>query len=110
MRDLLRGSVKDPYFRLTLMLGVNGLIDASRQLTSIGIDVNTLIEQALKDISSQLNDATYEITDLDALLSEAQAVGDEVVETHKEIKKTGTEPTGTQEDVDSGKRDFEKSE
>ena len=39
-----------------------------------------------------------------------QLRGRKVVETHEEIKKTGTEPTGTQEDVNSGKRDFEKSE
>jgi hypothetical protein len=108
MRDKLRGSVSDPYFRLTLMLGVNGLIDASRQLTSIGIDVNKLITLALKDISSQLNNAAYEITDLDALLQEAQAIGDEVVET-QEITGTVT-PNTTEESDNSSKRDFEKSD
>lgn len=108
MRDKLRGSISDPYFRLTLMLGVNGLIDAGRQLTSIGIDVNKLITLALKDVSLQLNDAAYEITDLDALLRESQAIGDEVVET-KEVK-TGNVTPNTHEGDNSSKRDFGKSD
>lgn len=81
MREKLLVSIQDPLFKLTLMYGVNGLIESSRVLTSLGIDVTKLIAQALKDTNSQLSDAAYEITDLDALLQEAQAIGDDFVET-----------------------------
>ncbi len=99
MRDRLRDAVKDPYFRLTLMVGIHGLIDAARHLSSIGIDVNEFITQALKDVSLQLNDAAYAVTDLDALLNEARAIGDEVVK-KPQAKEGIITPTSIEEDDD----------
>jgi hypothetical protein len=89
------------------MLGVNGLIDSARLLTSVGVDVNELITLALKNVNQQLNGAAYEITDLDALLQEAQAMGDEVVKTPQ--GETG-HVTPTTEVDDSSKGDFRESD
>jgi len=100
MRDKLLSAIRDPYFKLTLMLGVNGLTDAARHLSSVGINVNDLISEALKSINLQLSDAAYEITDLDALLQEAQAIGDEIVETPQQTKQGTVTPTSTEEDDD----------
>lgn len=108
MRDTLLRAIRDPYFKTNLLHGVNGLIESARILTRIGIDVNKLVMLALKDINSQLNDAAYEITDLDALLKESQAIGDEVVE-KPQTEKGPVTPTPTEKDDNQSKGNFGES-
>jgi hypothetical protein len=100
MRDKLRRAIPDPYFKLTLMIGINGLIDSARHLISIGIDVNPIISEAVREINLQLSAAAYEITDLDALLQDAQAIGDEIVKT-EQTEEGFVTPTTTETDDDS---------
>ena len=104
MRDKLVRAVEDPLFKQTLMLGVEGLISSSQTLMLVGIDVNELITLALQSVNSQLNAAAYEITDLDALLQEAQMMGDEVVETQQ--GETGNVTPDSTEVDDSSKGNF----
>ena len=77
MRDNLKRATGDPYFKPTLMLGVNGLVEAARVLTTIGIDVNALIEETLNSINIQLTSTAYEMTDLEKLLEEARNIGND---------------------------------
>ena len=105
MRDILKRAAGDPFFKLTLMLGVNGLVEAARVLHSLGIDVNDLIEQALSSINSQLTGVAYEMTNLDELLAEARAIGDDVVQLQEEDEPGRATPE-SKEDGDSSQRDF----
>jgi len=77
MRDKLLNAVKSQHFKLTLMLGTNGLIESAQILTSLGLDVNEFVTQALKSINVQLNSAAYDITDLEKLLEEAQDIAND---------------------------------
>ena len=108
MRDKLREAAKSPLFRLTMSAGINSLTFAARTLSSIGIDVTDDVKVALQSINQQLNDAAYEITDLDELLKEAQAIGDEVVE-KPQTNETG-DATPTTEIGDSSEGNFGKSD
>lgn len=110
MRDNLKRAAGEPYFKLTLMLGVNGLIEAARVLSSIGIDVNALVEEALKSINSQLTDAAYEMTDLDGLLKEAQAIGDDVVQIPEETSEGGRATPKTEDGGNSSKGNLREPE
>lgn len=89
MRDSLKKAAQSPYFQLTMSVGINNLLAAAKILSSIGIDVNDLITQALQSINDQLTDAAYSVTDLDELLQQAQAIGDEVVEESEKKSQTG---------------------
>jgi hypothetical protein len=108
MRDSLKKAAESPYFQLTMSVGINNLLAAAKILSSIGIDVNHLITQALQSINEQLTDAAYSVTDLDELLKQAQAIGDEeVVETQSQ--EAGN-VTPTKESGDSSKGNFGKPE
>ena len=61
-------------------------------------EIRKRIEEALKSINLQLAGAAYEITDLDVLLQEAQAIGDEIVEIPEIKTGTQTEPSTTTEE------------
>ncbi len=97
MRDSLKNAAQSPYFKLTMSVGINNLLAAAKLLSSIGIDVNDQIAEALRSINEQLTDAAYNITDLDELLKSAQAIGDEVVQT-QEKKQTGNVTPTSAED------------
>ena len=90
MRESLQIAAKSPYFQLTMSVGIQNLLAAAKVLSSIGVDVNVYIEEALKSINHQLTDAAYESTDLDELLEQAQAIGDEVAEKSEETTGNAT--------------------
>lgn len=109
MRDKIREAAKSPLFRLTMLAGINSLTSAARTLSTIGIDVTKDVEQALQTINQQLSEAAYAETDLDELLKEAQAIGDEVEKTPS-VKKTGNVTPTRKKGGDSGKGNFGKSD
>ena len=105
MRDKLIQSVHEDSFREDLMSGVNGLIQAARILTSLGIDVNCFITQALENVNSQINGIAYEVSNLDELLLEAQNLGDEVVK-ESQTRPQGSTPRTSQTEPRKRKGDF----
>jgi len=87
MRDSLQKAASTPYFKLAVDVGLQNLISAAQVFSSVGIDISTHITGALQAIHSQLSDAAYEVTDLDELIEQAQAIGDsKVVTQEKEIR------------------------
>jgi predicted ATP-grasp superfamily ATP-dependent carboligase len=91
------------------MLGVNNLVEAARRLSSVGIDVNDLIEETLRSINKQITELAYKITDIDDLLNEAQSIGDEIVQTEEETQQKGTATPNTEKNGDSSKGHFGES-
>ncbi len=94
MRDILKIAAQSPYFPLTMSTGINNLLAAAKLLSSIGIDVNGPLAEALRSINDQLTDAAYETTDLSELLEQAQSIGDEIVPPQQE-KSQSQQPPGT---------------
>jgi len=92
MRDKLIQSAHEESFREDLMSGVNGLILAARILTSLGVDVNYFVTQALEAVNAQINGVAYEVSNLDELLKQAQAIGDEVVQESQTRPQGSIEP------------------
>lgn len=107
MRERLKNAAATPQFKTLLIVGVQHLAEAALILSSIGIDVNELMKEALHSCQKQLSDATYEMTNLDELLNHAQAMGDEVAE--KQSPEGPVTPRQTESD-NSSKRDIGKSD
>ena len=107
MRERLKNAAGTPQFKTLLMVGVQHLVSATRTLSLIGIDVNELIEEALRSCQKQLNDAAYEMTDLDELLNHAQAMGDEVAQEERPERPISGETSANQ---NSSEGDFGKSD
>ena len=78
MSDILNKSAKHPLFKSTLATGLAGITSGAQLLISLGIDVSNETIAVLKKIEEILRDATYNSIDLDGLLSDAQAIGDEI--------------------------------
>ena len=98
MRDRLIQAAKDPSFKLILNLSLQNLITASRSLSAMGIDIREDVRSALQSISDQVTLAAYDVTNLDALLEESQAIGDQNI-----VQKKKTRPparTETEENID----------
>jgi hypothetical protein len=93
MSDILKNADNNPLFRPAINTAISLLTESARILKEIGVDVTPQLTSVLQAISKQLADAAYEATDLDALLAEAQALGDDVVKT-KTKKRQSPETFG----------------
>jgi hypothetical protein len=70
-------------FKVAASIGIQNLLAAARILSSIGLDINTEIAKILESLNLQLMSAAYEVTNLDDLLRQARAIGDEIVKTQQ---------------------------
>lgn len=75
MGDSLKKAAQTPYFQQAVSVAIQSLIGAAQILSSVGIDITKDTTDALRSIHSQLTAAAYEVTDLDELLKQAQALG-----------------------------------
>lgn len=85
--EILKRAAKHPLFQPTFAAALSSITHGSQLLISLGIDVSEDAERLLKRVEEILRDATYDSLNLDELLKEAQAIGDDLGKEEK--RETG---------------------
>ena len=99
MDKLLKSVARHPLFKPTFAAGLSHITTGIQLLMSLGIDIEDEGRELLQKIEAVLRNTAYDSINLDELLKQAQAIGDDFGKTRKSEKSPETfRPT---EGVDS---------
>jgi len=105
--EILKKAAQHPLFQPTFAAAMSSITHGSQLLLTLGINVTDETEQLLKRVEEILREATSASLNLDELLEEARAIGDEF---GKKAEKEKNSPSQrTDESLDSSEGNLGES-